>query len=60
MGLKRFVLCLFLFGLVVSSLYSAHAALPDEVPFAEQTEKAGNFIEEKKWEYIGQQWKELL
>src|SRR3989344_5157591 len=61
MELKRLLaVCSFLALVLIASLHFVQAEIPSDVPFAQQTEQAQNFIEERKWEFIGQQWQELL
>ncbi|MCH7568715.1 MAG: hypothetical protein IIA87_04815 [Nanoarchaeota archaeon] len=58
MNIKIGVL-LFLFIFVFSFVSAQAPPLPfeDELPLANETEQIKEFVEERKWEYLGKQWK---
>jgi len=53
---------LIILSLIVGSLLSSlsFAAIPDNLPFSNETQYVQEIVEQRKWEYLGEAWQELL
>ncbi len=51
------ILSFFIVSLLSSSGF---AAIPDNVPFSDETQYVQEVVEQRKWEYLGEAWQELL